>query len=242
LDLVGWKDYLAFLGSSPHSVQLLTSTLVPRTSCPALQKVKINELNYKLWPFQQEILEKIGGATLILGLPTGLGKTFVAGAYLKNESIKRPLRVLFLTPSIPLGVQQTLFAKKMLNLEEACFISGGIPPEKRKKLKVWNRGFVVSTPQTFANDFLSDYAASFNPAKDSRDSVSYLEEALEGKFSFPYDVVVADEVQRYIGETDGYSILLAAKALCVNILALSATPQLHMPQRLSELKKIFDNI
>ncbi len=242
MNLGGWKNYLTFLNDSPYAVKLLSSNLAPLIPAPAPQRVRINRLNYKLWPFQQRILEKIGGATLILGLPTGLGKTFVAGAYLKNESIKRPLRVLFLTPSIPLGVQQTLFAKKMLNLEEACFVSGGISPGKRRELKVWNRGFVVTTPQTFANDFLSEYSTSFKIAKVSKDPVSYLEEALLGKFSFPYDVVVADETQRYIGETDGYSILLAAKSSGVNILALSATPQLHASERLGELKKIFDNI
>jgi ERCC4-related helicase len=55
-------------------------------------------------------------------------------------------------------------------------------------------------------------------------------------------VVVADECQGYIGETDGYSILLAAKASSCKIVALSATPQLHAPERLKELEKIFDRI
>ena len=59
---------------------------------------------------------------------------------------------------------------------------------------------------------------------------------------FPFNVVVADECQRYIGETDGYSTLLAARACGVRILALSATPQLHAPQRLRELRKVFDEI
>jgi len=54
--------------------------------------------------------------------------------------------------------------------------------------------------------------------------------------------VVADECQGYIGETDGYSILLSAKACGSRILALSATPQLHAPKRLGELKKVFDQI
>jgi ERCC4-related helicase len=55
-------------------------------------------------------------------------------------------------------------------------------------------------------------------------------------------VVVADECQRYIGNTDGYSILLSARACGSKILALSATPQLHAPERLRELQKVFDEI
>jgi ERCC4-related helicase len=59
---------------------------------------------------------------------------------------------------------------------------------------------------------------------------------------FPFDVVVADECQRYIGETDGYSTLLAARACGVKLLALSATPQLHAPRRLRELMRVFDDV
>ena len=103
---MGWKDYLAFLDESPYSMRLLTSSLAPEHPISTPQDVKVEALNYTLWPFQQRILDKIGGDTLILGLPTGLGKTYLAGAYLHRESSQRPLRVLFLTPSIPLGVQQ----------------------------------------------------------------------------------------------------------------------------------------
>ncbi|MCW4041361.1 MAG: hypothetical protein NWE83_11510 [Candidatus Bathyarchaeota archaeon] len=90
----------------------------------------------------------MGEADLILGLPTGLGKTYLAGARLQVESQKAPIRVLFLTPSIPLGFQQTLFAREQLGVD-AVFISGGMPPKIRDTLKVWNNAFVVSTPQTF---------------------------------------------------------------------------------------------
>jgi len=204
-------------------------------------EVRVEALNYTLWPFQQKILDGIGGDTLILGLPTGLGKTYLAGAYLHRESTQKPLRVLFLTPSVPLGVQQTLFAKRMLNLKGACFISGNIPPEKRNALRVWNAGFAVSTPQTFYNDVLSPFASSLEEARKVEEPIPMLAHVFKG-FTFPYGMVVADECQGYIGETDGYSILLAAKACGSRILALSATPQLHAPQRLEELKKIFDQI
>lgn len=240
---MGWKDYLAFLDESPYSMRLLTSSLAPSQPISTPQEVRVEALSYTLRPFQQKILDKIGGDTLILGLPTGLGKTYLAGAYLQRESIRKPLRVLFLTPSVPLGVQQALFARRMLNLEDACFISGNIAPEKRNALRVWNTGFAVSTPQTFYNDVLSPFASSLEEARKVDKPIDMLSEVLSGTgFTFPYDVVVADECQGYIGETDGYSILLAAKACGSRILALSATPQLHAPKRLEELRKVFDQI
>ncbi len=222
-------------------MEVLTSNLAPDKTTWDLMRVKIDELSYDLWEFQQKILQRMGRSDLILGLPTGLGKTYLAGAYLKRESVGGHIRVLFLVPTIPLGVQQTLFARRMLNVEEACMVSGKISPEKRKELKVWNKPFVVTTPQTFAHDFLEPYSSQLEEARGMRDPVSSLIRVFKG-FPFPFDMVVADECQRYIGQTDGYSILLAAKACRKKIVALSATPQLHAPERLEELKKIFDNI
>lgn len=240
---MGWKDYLTFLDGSSYSVQLLTSSLAPTQPIQEAQSVRVEALSYTLWPFQQKILSRIGGDTLILGLPTGLGKTCIAGAYLLRESSQKRLRALFLTPSLPLGVQQALFAQRMLNLKNACFISGNIPPEKRRALKVWNAGFAVSTPQTFYNDVLSRFSLSLEEARRVEEPMQLLAKAFDDAgFTFPYDVVVADECQGYIGETDGYSILLSAKASGSRILALSATPQLHAPRRLEELRKIFDKI
>lgn len=240
---LGWKDYLTFLDRSPYSIQLLTSSLAPNQPIQETEEVRVETLNYTLWPFQQRILDEISGDTLILGLPTGLGKTYLAGAYLRRESAQKSLRVLFLTPSVPLGVQQALFAQRMLNLEDAYFISGNIPPDKRNALRVWNTGFAVSTPQTFYNDVLYPFASSFEEARRVGNPIPMLSEVFKGAcFTFPYSIVVADECQGYIGETDGYSILLAAKACGSRILALSATPQLHAPRRLEELRKIFDQI
>ncbi|MDD1766314.1 MAG: DEAD/DEAH box helicase family protein [Candidatus Methanomethyliaceae archaeon] len=240
----GWKRYLEFLDSSPYSMQLLTSNLAPECPIEELQSVKVERINYQLFPFQQKILDRISGNALVVGLPTGLGKTYVAGAFIARESAIRPCRVLFLTPSVPLGVQQTLFARQMLNLRDAFFISGSIPPEKRRALKVWNAGFAVTTPQTFYNDVLSQFSSMIGAAKKSEDEpIENLAVALnESKFAFPYNLVIADECHGYIGETNGYSILLAAKACGSQILALSATPQLHAPERLHELKKVFGQI
>ncbi len=237
----GWKKYLNFLDSSPYSTNLLASNLAPPGRIETEQRVTVARMNYSLFPFQQRILERIRGDALVVGLPTGLGKTYLAGAFIARESSRESKRVLFLTPSVPLGVQQTLFARRMLNIETAYFISGSIPPEKRKELRVWNSGYVVTTPQTFYNDYLADHELKIREAKSSVDSVEELKR-LFGSFSFPFDILIADECHGYIGETDGYSILLSAKACSARILALSATPQLHSPGRLAELKRIFGQI
>jgi ERCC4-related helicase len=239
----GWKRYLEFLDNSSYSMQLLTSNLAPESPIERVQAVRVDRLNYTLFPFQQKILDKIGGDALIVGLPTGLGKTYLAGAFIARESTRTTCRTLFLTPSVPLGVQQTLFARRMLNLKDAYFISGSIPPERRRALNVWNAGFAVTTPQTFYNDILSRFASKIDGAKREGDPIEYLAQIFRKKgFAFPYSLVIADECHGYIGETDGYSILLAAKACGSQILALSATPQLHAPERLRELKKVFGQI
>lgn len=238
-----WEEYLRFLNGGRYSLQVLSSGLSPSRRIPEKESVSVKSLNYQLYPFQQKILEKISNGTLIVGLPTGLGKTYMAGAYIHRMTCKSPSRVAFLTPSVPLGVQQTIFARKQLNLENAYFISGSIPPERRRELMVWNAGYVVTTPQTLYNDFLSKYEGEIRKAKAEGDPVGYLREVFEADgFRFPYDILIADECHGYIGETDGYSILVSAKASGAKILALSATPQLHSPKRLGELRKVFETI
>ena len=236
----GWARYLQFLENSPYSTKLLASSLAPNRRIEGEQRVAVERMNYYLFPFQERILERIKGGGLILGLPTGLGKTYIAGAFIARESSPDPKRVLFLTPSVPLGVQQTLFARRMLNVD-AYFISGGVTPEKRRELGVWNAGYIVTTPQTFFNDFLVNYEHEIREAKKSDDPVGRLRGIIPN-FRFPFDILIADECHGYVGETDGYSILLSAKAFGAKVLALSATPQLHSPVRLGELRRIFGHI
>ncbi|MEM4721136.1 MAG: helicase-related protein [Candidatus Methanomethylicaceae archaeon] len=236
----GWKKYLEFLENSIYSTELIASSLAPSHKIEKEQRSTV-KIGYSLYPFQQRILEKVMGDALIIGLPTGLGKTYLAGAFLARETVQYPKRILFLTPSIPLGVQQTLFARNNLGVQEAYLISGTLPPGRRKSLGVWNAGYIVTTPQTFFNDFLAEHEQEIREAKKSEDPVSALREYMPA-YKFPFDILVADECHGYIGETDGYSILLSAKACGAKILALSATPQLHAPSRLLELKRIFGQI
>ena len=235
----GFNGYLRFLNEGPYSTTRLASSLYPQY--PLTHQSFHIKTSYTLYPFQKRILDGLTGNCLILGLPTGLGKTYIAGSLLEAESRVKPLRTLFLVPSIPLGIQQAIFARRMLNVE-AYFISGSISPEKRSMLRVWNAGFAVTTPQAFYNDILSPFESILGSVRCSGSIDELSKFFSEIDFSFPYDVVVADECQNYIGETDGYSILLAAKACGSRIIALSAAPQLHSKRRFEELKKIFSTI
>ncbi|MEM2137452.1 MAG: DEAD/DEAH box helicase family protein, partial [Candidatus Methanomethylicia archaeon] len=239
-----WENYKNYLDNNPNSITRLVENLSPKKTINNRQYVKIKR-NYDLWQFQNEILERIWNYDrgLIIGLPTGLGKTYLAGAYLERESSENGIRVLFLVPSVPLGVQQTLFAREKLNVDAAYFISGSITPDKRMELNVWNSGFTVTTPQTFSNDHLYPFKEYMKELRVNDDTIEKLKEILEvAEFEFPYDIIVADECQKYIGDTDGYAILMAAAACGRKILALSATPQLHSQHRLMELRKIFNKI
>lgn len=233
-----WKKYLNYLDNGAYSVDITTSNLSPTKSALEKKYSVIKNLKYNLWSFQKKILTDIHDSTLILGLPTGLGKTYLAGAKLFEESSKKPIRVLFLVPSIPLGVQQTIFIREKLGIN-AFFVSGGLSPNLRKELCVWNNAFVVTTPQTFYNDLLANHENLLKEFKSENKSLELLSTLFD---RFPFDIVVADECQRYIGETCGYYILLSAQACNAKILALSATPQLHSRRRLFELKKIFKKI
>jgi len=236
-----WGEYLSMLERSPSSLSRAVNSLMPQDPIRTPRSVQVFKLNYSLWDFQEKVLNRIAGSTLILGLPTGLGKTYIAGAYLMRESQLKPIRVIFLVPSIPLGVQQTLFARNMLGVKHAYFISGAMPPEKRVRLGVWNWEFIVCTPQTVYNDLLTPFQGYLDEARGSSDPVGFLKGVFQ-KPPLPFDVVVADECQNYIGETDGYSLLLTAKACGLKILALSATPHLHSVRRLEELKRVFEKI
>ncbi len=76
-----------------YSVGVVTPIL--RSLVPPLQRerVVVSELGYGLWTFQKRMLSETGDYTLILGLPTGLGKTYLAGVKLLEESRKKPIAV-----------------------------------------------------------------------------------------------------------------------------------------------------
>jgi len=93
--------------------------------------------------------------SLMVVLPTGLGKTTIALLVLINRLSKG--KILFMAPTRPLVEQHAAFLKEVVNLDPALILTltGTILAEKREKL--WDSArIVVSTPQIIENDLLSN--------------------------------------------------------------------------------------
>lgn len=122
----------------------------------------------------KSIVEK--GNSLVV-MPTALGKTFVAILVIAEKLKQNPGgKVLFLTPTKPLAVQQAKRFKEILLVNEGdvAVVTGEIPSEKRKG--VYESARIVSaTPQTVSNDL------SFFPFNC-------------------FSVIVFDECHRVVGE------------------------------------------
>lgn len=105
--------------------------------------------------YQVTIAEAAKKDSLMVVLPTGLGKTTVALLVLVDRLSKG--KVLFLAPTRPLVEQHSTFLKEVLNLDEPLIktFTGSILAAKRGTL--WDDArIIVSTPQIIENDLLSN--------------------------------------------------------------------------------------
>ncbi len=105
--------------------------------------------------YQLAIAEAAKQQSLMVVLPTGLGKTTVALLVLVDRL--QTGKILFLAPTRPLVEQHTAFLTAVLNVDESLIqtFTGSILAEKRGKL--WEAAhIVVSTPQIIENDLLSN--------------------------------------------------------------------------------------
>ncbi len=95
------------------------------------------------------VLQK--GSSLVV-LPTGMGKTLVA-LLVAQEKLKEG-RVLFLAPTRPLAAQHEKTVREWMELDEneVLLVSGLIAAKKRAELYQTPARFILSTPQTIAND------------------------------------------------------------------------------------------
>lgn len=107
--------------------------------------------------YQTAIAEAAKKESLMLVLPTGLGKTTVALLVLV-ERLERQAngKILFLAPTRPLVEQHSAFLKAVLRLDGSLIqtFTGTVAPAKREEQ--WrSASVVVSTPQIIENDLLS---------------------------------------------------------------------------------------
>jgi len=105
--------------------------------------------------YQISIAEAAKKGSLMVVLPTGLGKTTVALLVLIERLSKG--KILFLAPTRPLVEQHSTFLRGVLNLDTSLIqtFTGSILADRRGAL--WDAAkIVVSTPQIIENDLLSN--------------------------------------------------------------------------------------
>ncbi len=105
--------------------------------------------------YQISIAEEAKRESLMVVLPTGLGKTTVALLVILERLSKG--KILFLAPTRPLVEQHSAFLKEVLTLDTSLIqtFTGTVLADRREKL--WNAAkIIVSTPQIIENDLLSN--------------------------------------------------------------------------------------
>ncbi len=151
--------------------------------------------------YQETIARNAVRSNTLVCLPTGLGKSVIAG-YVAAEYLRKSpgQSVIMLAPTKPLVLQHYRSFQKMINLEpdSIVWLTGEIGPEQR--LELWKRRLIFSTPQVFLNDLLT--------GKISLDAISLMifDEAHRAVGDYPY-VFLAD---RYSSVDQGRILGLTA--------------------------------
>ncbi|KAL7285681.1 hypothetical protein ACG7TL_000786 [Trametes sanguinea] len=181
----------------PPSMKLTADRLAARTWIYPLNKPKRD--------YQYNIVKKSLFENTLVALPTGLGKTFIAGVVMLNYYNWFPEgKVVFVAPTKPLVAQQI----------DACHQTCGIPGSaaaeltgnvsKDKRINAWRTKRVFyATPQTLLNDLIHGHV-------DALDIVLIvIDEAHRGTGDYAYAQVV-----RFMMQHNPH----------FRILALTATP------------------
>nr|WP_147664612.1 DEAD/DEAH box helicase [Candidatus Prometheoarchaeum syntrophicum]QEE17728.1 ATP-dependent RNA helicase SrmB [Candidatus Prometheoarchaeum syntrophicum] len=119
--------------------------------------------------YQLNIYARAKKENLLVVIPTGLGKTYIAtllGVYFLKK-FKGTKNIIFLAPTRPLISQHIQSHKNHVNLGElGCMeLTGKIPPEKRKEIfENPETQFLFMTPQTLRNDLHNELYNLFNTA------------------------------------------------------------------------------
>ncbi|GMK56457.1 hypothetical protein CspeluHIS016_0302970 [Cutaneotrichosporon spelunceum] len=168
--------------------------------------------NHPKRSYQYDIIRSCFTDNTLVALPTGLGKTFVAGVVMLNFYRWFPTgKIVFLAPTRPLVDQQI----------EACQLTCGIPSQDaavmtgqsmpaKKRDGMWDeRRVFYCTPQTLDNDLRRG-------AVDPRDIIlAVFDEAHKASGSFAYTTILA---------------LITAQNPFFRVLALTATPGNDVPK------------
>ena len=119
--------------------------------------------------YQLDIFVRAKNENLLVIIPTGLGKTYIAtllGVYfLKKFNGKK--NIIFLAPTRPLISQHIQSHKNHVNLGKLGFmeLTGKIQPDKRKEIfENSETQFLFMTPQTLRNDLQNELYSLSNTA------------------------------------------------------------------------------
>ncbi|WVQ95399.1 hypothetical protein IAU59_002496 [Kwoniella sp. CBS 9459] len=207
----GWAGALA---PAPRPLVDMNAPYEPQRHLPNSATIStcIYPTNRPKRDYQYEIVKACFADNCLVALPTGLGKTFVAGVVMLNFYRWFPTgKIVFLAPTRPLVNQQI----------EACQLSCGIPSKDaavmtgqsvgaKERTRLWeDRRVFYCTPQTLDNDLKRG-------SVDPRDIVlAVFDEAHKASGSYAYTTILA-----YITAHHPY----------FRVLALTATPGADVPR------------
>ena len=110
--------------------------------------------------YQFNIVQRGLFNNLLVALPTGLGKTFIAATIMLNWfRWTTEAQIVFVAPTKPLVSQQVEACFNIAGIPRSCttMLTGGVPPALRAEEWKSKRVFFM-TPQTLLNDFKQGYA------------------------------------------------------------------------------------
>lgn len=181
---------------------------------PPPMKLKVDLLEAKHWiyplnqpkrDYQFNIVQRCLFDNTLVALPTGLGKTFIAGVVMLNYYRWFPDgKVVFVAPTKPLVAQQVTACHQTCGIpgRDAAELTGNNPRAYRSQMWAEKRVFYM-TPQTLMNDLVTENC-------DPKDIILLvIDEAHKGTGDYAYARVV-----RY----------MMAKNPHFRLLALTATP------------------
>ncbi|WRT70898.1 uncharacterized protein IL334_007897 [Kwoniella shivajii] len=206
-----WGDVMA---PAPKPLVDMTASYEPQRHLPnsATIGTYIYPTNRSKRDYQYDIIRACFKDNCLVALPTGLGKTFVAGVVMLNFYRWFPTgKIVFLAPTKPLVNQQI----------EACQLSCGIPSKDaavmtgssvgaKGRARLWeDRRVFYCTPQTLENDLKKG-------SVDPRDIVlAVFDEAHKASGGYAYTTILA-----YVTAHHPY----------FRVLALTATPGADVPK------------
>ncbi|TXT12930.1 hypothetical protein VHUM_01331 [Vanrija humicola] len=208
------EDWGEPLAPPPKPLVDVSKPYGPQTHPYSRSTIKdyIYPTNHPKRDYQFEIIRACFTDNCLVALPTGLGKTFIAGVVMLNFYRWFPSgKIVFLAPTKPLVNQQI----------EACQLTCGIPSadaavmtgasvSAKERARLWDqRRVFYCTPQTLDNDLKRG-------AVDPRDIVlAVFDEAHKASGSYAYTTILA-----YITAHHPY----------FRVLALTATPGGDVPK------------